>query len=142
MISFAATTTSPPAILSTTSTVYVPGLTPCKSKEAAHSIWSPVPLGARSTSVPLGRSRTVGPVAAGSWMKVTTTGALEGESGSGTVYQRRWSSIRAATGNAGREEGNTFDAVEVADGVGAVAGVQEPTTSAKVNTCARYLKVR
>jgi len=75
-------------------------------------------------------------------MKVTTTGALEGERGSGTVYQRRWSSIRAATGNAGREEANTLDAVGVADGVGAVAGVQEATTSAKVNTCARYLKVR
>jgi hypothetical protein len=76
-------------------------------------------------------------------MKVTTTVALEGESGSGTMYQRRWSSIRAATGNAGREEGDTLDAVGVADGVGAVAvGVQETTTSAKVNTCARYLKVR
>jgi hypothetical protein len=75
-------------------------------------------------------------------MKVTTTEALEGESASGRVYQRRVSSIRAATGAVGREEGDGVTPAGVADGVGTVAfGVQEASARTTVNTCARYLKV-
>src|SRR2546423_13528193 len=104
-----------------TSITSVPGLEPRRSREAAHWIWRPVPLGARGTSPPPERNRTVGPVAAGSRMKVTTTGA-----GSGMVYQRRVSSMRAATSKASNDDCDAMGSVGVADGVGVVeAGVHE-----------------
>jgi hypothetical protein len=75
-------------------------------------------------------------------MNVTTTGTLEDESGSGMAYQRRVSML-AATRDASNDDGDGVAPAGVADGVGVVvAGVQEPATSARVNTCARYLKVR
>jgi hypothetical protein len=82
-------------------------------------------------------------VAAGSPSKATTTaGVTDGERGSGTRYHRRVApSNRAGIATAVRGLSAVVDAVGV--GVGVVAeGVQEPATSARVNTCARYLKVR
>jgi len=66
---------------------------------------------------------------------------LTGESASGMAYQRRVSKF-AATNDASSDDGDGVPA-GVADGVGVVAaGVHEATASARVNTCARYLKVR
>src|SRR5205807_7254855 len=118
-----------------TSITSVPGLEPRRSREAAHWIWRPVPVGVRGTSPPPERNRTIGLVAAGSRIKVTTTGA-----GSGMVYQRRVSSIRAATTNASNDEGEAV--TPVGAGLGEVTGgVHEATATATVNTRARYLKV-
>jgi len=58
------------------------------------------------------------------------------------AYQRRVSTF-AATRDASNDDGDGVVPAGVADGVGVVAtGVQEATASARVNTCARYLKVR
>ena len=58
------------------------------------------------------------------------------------AYQRRVSTF-AATTDASNDDGDGVPSAGVADGVGVVAkGVHEPTARARVNTCARYLKVR
>jgi hypothetical protein len=71
-------------------------------------------------------------------VKLTTTAA-----GSGIVYQRRVSSMRAATTSSSIDEGEGATPAGVAEGFGAVAwGAQDAAASATVNTRARYLKVR
>src|SRR2546427_10365889 len=117
-----------------TSITSVPGLEPRRSREAAHSIWRTVPVGVRGTSPPPERNRTNGLVAAGSRIKVTTTGA-----GSGMVYQRRVSSIRAATTNASNDEGEAV--TPAGAGLGEVTGGgHEANATAAVNSRARYVK--
>jgi len=58
------------------------------------------------------------------------------------AYQRRVSTF-AATRDASTDDKDGVPTAGVADGVGVVVtGVHEPTARARVNTCARYLKVR
>src|SRR5207248_3351716 len=105
----------------------------------------PEPVGASGNSAPVERSRTLGAVAAGSVSKTTRVVAAEGERGSGTRYQRRAAaSKRAGIATAGRPVSAGGPVwVWVGTGVGVVTeGVHELTARARVNTCARYLKVR
>src|SRR6267378_4765546 len=116
---------------------------PWRSRLAPYTL--PAPVGARGTPVPVERIRMLGAAAAGSASNATRiAGVTDGARGSGTRYQRRVAaSNRPGTAVAGRDVGAGVDAGAVGVGVGVVAvGVQEAATRAKVNTRARYLKVR
>lgn len=140
-IGLLATATFEPCKRSTTSSISRPAFAPWRSIEAAQTF--PVPVGASAVSAPVDRSWTVGRVAVGSRSNLTMTGSDSAARPSGTRCQRRPASMLAGIIAAGRGSGVSGAALVGAVGFGTTAaGVHAAAIRTRVNTRARYLKVR